>query len=158
MLDKFDLDILAFMQANNQTSQRHIGDQIGLSAAAVQRRVKRLREDGFIAADISVIDRNLTGSQITIIVEIFLVSEEIELIDQMKKAFKETPEIQQCYYVTGESDFFLIVVVPTMSEYEKLTRRVFFSNVNIKRFRTVVAMGLEKIGLDIPLQYLVQQL
>lgn len=30
--------------------------------------------------------------------------------------------------VTGESDFIVVVVVPTMADYEALTRRLFFGN------------------------------
>ena len=43
------------------------------------------------------------------------------------------------YDVTGEADFVLIITVASMSEYEALTRRLFFGNHNVKRFRTLVA-------------------
>lgn len=38
-----------------------------------------------------------------------------------------------------------------MSDYEKLTRKLFFFNNNIKKFRTVVVMGVEKAGMNIPI-------
>ncbi len=60
-------------------------------------------------------------------------------------------EVHQCYYVTGEADFVLVVVVPTMTAYEALTRRLFFGNNNVKRFRTFVAMDRAKIGSAVPL-------
>jgi DNA-binding Lrp family transcriptional regulator len=53
--------------------------------------------------------------------------------------------------VTGEADFVLVVVVPTMTAYEALTRRLFFGNNNVKRFRTFVAMDRVKVGLTVPL-------
>ncbi|WDF62139.1 Lrp/AsnC family transcriptional regulator [Flavobacterium sp. KACC 22758] len=143
------------MQRNNLTPQRDIGEQIGLSAAAVQRRIKKMRELGIIQNDFSVIDREKIGSNVTILVEVFLDSEKIEVVDEFKKIFKSVPEIQQCYYVTGESDFFLVIVVPSMSYYESLTRRIFFGNKNIKRFRTVVVMGITKSSLEIPLSVLI---
>ncbi|WP_316831475.1 Lrp/AsnC family transcriptional regulator [Pedobacter aquatilis] len=151
MQDKFDLEILKILQIDNQTSQRDIGDRVGLSAAAVQRRIKRLRADGIIMSDISVVNRELVGNPITILVEVFLNSEEIELIDEVKQTFVSTPEVQQCYYVTGESDFILVIITPSMADYEKLTRRIFFANKNIKRFRTIIAMELGKVGLAFPL-------
>lgn len=151
MVDKFDLEILNILQTDNQTSQRDIGDKIGLSPAAVQRRIKRLREDGYILSDISVVNRALLGNPVTVLVEVFLDSEKIELIDEARQLFSQTPEVQQCFYVTGESDFMLVIISPSMEAYEKLTRRIFFGNANVKRFRTIVAMGIEKIGLNIPL-------
>jgi DNA-binding Lrp family transcriptional regulator len=150
-MDKFDKIILEFLQENNLMSQRDIGEKIGLSAAAVQRRIKKMREKGIIKSDISVIDRDSLTSIVTLMVEIFLESERIELIDESRKSFVACPAVQQCYYVTGESDFVLIIAVSSMSEYEKLTRQLFYSNKNIKRFRTVVFMGIEKVGLQLPI-------
>ncbi|TGR95743.1 Lrp/AsnC family transcriptional regulator, partial [Mesorhizobium sp. M2E.F.Ca.ET.209.01.1.1] len=62
----------------------------------------------------------------------------------------EVPQVQQCYYVTGEADFILVVTVATMADYETLTRRLFFANNNVKRFRTFVAMDRVKVGLEVP--------
>jgi len=39
-----------------------------------------------------------------------------------------------------------------MAEYEALTRRLFFSQGDIKRFRTFVAMDRVKVGLETPVQ------
>ncbi|UUC44685.1 Lrp/AsnC family transcriptional regulator [Flavobacterium cerinum] len=150
-LDKFDLAILKVLQKDNLTPQRTIGESIGLSAAAVQRRIKRMRETGVIAADITVVDREKAGRMITLFVEVKLESEQLELIDQAKSSFLKAPEVQQCYYVTGETDFVLVIISPSMHDYEQLTRRLFFSNKNIKSFRTSVALDIVKQGLEIPL-------
>lgn len=151
MLDLFDYKILNILQKNNLTPQRDVGDEIGLSAAAVQRRIKKMRELGIIEKDITVIDREKIGNNVTILVEIFLDSEKIKQIDALKYEFEKVSEIQQCYYVTGESDFFLVMVVPSMSYYENLTRSIFFGNENIKKFRTIVVMGITKNSLELPL-------
>ncbi|MGH1517275.1 Lrp/AsnC family transcriptional regulator [Chryseobacterium sp. JK1] len=153
-LDHFDLSILEILQKNNLTPQRDIGDRIGLSAAAVQRRIKRMRETGFIKADVSIIDTEKLNHSVTIIVEVFLERDKIDLIDQAQTLFTAAPEVQQCYYVTGESDFVLVIVVSSMKEYEQLTRRIFYSNENIKHFRTLVSMNTVKSGLEIPISML----
>jgi len=153
-LDKFDLAILKVLQKDNLTPQRTIGESIGLSAAAVQRRIKRMRETGVISADITVINREKVGRMITLFVEVKMESEKIELIDQAKNSFRSAPEVQQCYYVTGETDFVLVIIAPSMYDYEQLTRRLFFSNKNIKSFRTIVTLDIVKEGLEIPLDFI----
>jgi Lrp/AsnC family leucine-responsive transcriptional regulator len=45
----------------------------------------------------------------------------------------------------------LVVLVPSMAAYEALTRRLFFDNANIRKFRTFVAMDRVKAGLAVPL-------
>ncbi|WP_211596687.1 Lrp/AsnC family transcriptional regulator [Phreatobacter stygius] len=150
-LDRFDLAILAILQRDNTTPQRVIGAAVNLSAPAVQRRIKRMEEAGVIRANVALVDPAQVGQPITIFVEVEVISETAALIDAAKREFTAAPEVQQCYYVTGEADFILIIVVPTMGDYEALTRRLFFGNNNVKRFRTFVAMDRVKVGLAVPL-------
>ena len=141
---------LAILQKDNMTPQRTIGEAVNLSAPAVQRRIKRLTEAGVIQANVAVVDPEAIGQSITIFVEIEVFSETAEQIESAKREFARTPEIQQCYYVTGEADFILVITVPSMADYEALTRRLFFGNNNVKRFRTFVAMDRVKVGLGLP--------
>ncbi|TPJ38595.1 Lrp/AsnC family transcriptional regulator [Mesorhizobium sp. B2-6-6] len=150
-LDSFDLAILAVLQKDNTTPQRLIGEAVNLSAPAVQRRIKRMQQTGVIAANVAVIEPAAVGQPITIFVEVELESERTELIDAAKRQFLAAPEVQQCYYVTGEADFILAITVADMSAYEALTRRLFFDSNNVRKFRTFVAMDRVKVGLTVPL-------
>ncbi len=150
-LDSFDLAILRILQRDNSIPQRVIGQTVNLPAPAVQRRIRRMEEAGVIQANVAVVDPGRVGHPITIFVEVEVISETAELIDAAKREFASVPEVQQCYYVTGEADFVLVIVVPTMGAYEALTRRLFFGNRNVKRFRTFVAMDRVKVGLAVPL-------
>ncbi|MCA0342117.1 MAG: Lrp/AsnC family transcriptional regulator [Proteobacteria bacterium] len=151
-LDAFDCKILSILQQDNTTPQRTIGEAVNLSAPAVQRRIKRMTEDGVIAANVALVDPVAVGQAITLLVEVEVISETSDHIGKAKREFAATPEIQQCYYVTGEADFILVVVVPSMAAYEELTHRLFFGNNNVKRFRTSVAMDRVKVGLAIQLE------
>ena len=150
-LDSFDLAILAILQEDTATPQRAIGEAVNLSAPAVQRRIKRLQETGVILASVAVVDPAKLGQPITVLVEIEMASELASEVDAAKRAFAAAAEVQQCYYVTGEFDFLLVVLVPDMAAYEALTRRLFFGNNNVKRFRSLVAMDRVKVGLSVPL-------
>lgn len=150
-LDSFDRAILDILQRDNTTPQRAIGEAVNLSAPAVQRRIRRMEEEGVIQANVAVVDPQKVGRPLTIIVWVELESERIELIDATKRSFAAAPQIQQCYYVTGDADFMLVITVATMADYEDFTRRVFFGDDNIKRFRTFVAMDRVKTGSSVPL-------
>lgn len=150
-LDPFDIAILSILQENSATPQRVIGQAVNLSTPAVQRRIRRLEKAGVIRANVAVLDPAKVGQLITLFVEIEMISETSELIDAAKQVFLSVSEIQQCYYVTGDADFVLVFVVPSMAAYEQLTRRLFFGNNNVKRFRTFVAMDCVKVGLTVPL-------
>lgn len=67
-LDSFDRQILALYQRNTRLPGEQIGAQVGLSAAAVQRRIKRMREAGVIQAEVAVLDCQQLGLGVTAIV------------------------------------------------------------------------------------------
>jgi len=150
-LDRFDRAILDVLQRDNKTPQRKIAEMVNLSAPAVQRRIKRLEETGIIQSNIAVIDPAKVGQSITLFVQVEMESERTDLYESAKRTFTSAPEVQQCYYVTGEADFILIVTVKAMNDYETLTRRLFFENNNVKHFRTFVAMDRVKVGLSVPI-------
>ncbi len=144
------LEVPMRWQKDNKTPQRSIAGSIGLSAPAVQRRIKRM-EEGTIAANVAIIEPTHVRQEIIVFVEVEMQSEFGATHDATKKSFAEAPEVQQCYYVTGEVDFILLVVVRTMADYEAMTRRLFFGNNNVKRFRSFVAMDRVKVGLNLSL-------
>ena len=150
-LDRFDRWILNILQRDNRTPQRLIGEKVNLSAPAVQRRIKRMEDNGVILANVAVVDPERVGRPLTIVVEVEVESEKAELVDAIKRRLSEAPEVQQCYYVTGEADFILVVTACTMADYEDTTRRLFFAEKNVKRFRTFVAMDRVKSTMTIPL-------
>ncbi len=105
---------------------------------------------GTIVANVAIVDPSSVRREITVFVEVEMDSELGHMHDQAKRAFSEAPEVQQCYYVTGEVDFILIITVGTMSDYEALSRQLFFGNNNVKRFRSFIAMDRVKTGLSVP--------
>lgn len=145
-LDPFDLAILRRLQVNNQQPLREIAEAVHLSAASVQRRIRRLEEGGVIAAHEARIAPEAVGLSLTIIVTVELERETPADIDAAKQLFLAAPEVQQCHYVTGESDFVLVVVVAQMADYEAFTRRVLFASGNLRKFRTMVSMDRVKTG------------
>jgi DNA-binding Lrp family transcriptional regulator len=150
-LDEFDIAILRILQEDNTTPQRVIGETVNLSAPAVQRRIKRMEQTGVIRKNAALLDPAKVGQPITIFIEVEVENERSDLIDRLKQSFAAAPEVQQCYYVTGEADFILVVVVRDMAHYERLTRRLFFDSGNVRKFRTFVAMDNVKSTLSVPL-------
>jgi Lrp/AsnC family transcriptional regulator, leucine-responsive regulatory protein len=149
VLDAFDRAILDIVQYDNTTPLRTLAERVNLSSASVQRRIKRMEESGVITSNVAVVDPVLVGKPITIVVEVMTERTSIDALEAMKKHFA-VPEIQQCYYVTGEADFVLIVNVATMQDYQALARRLFAENPNVKWFKTMVTLDSVKVSLEVP--------
>lgn len=148
-LDRFDRAILALVQHDNTIALRLLAERVNLSTAAVQRRLKRMQDNGVITANIAVVDPVRVGKPITIVAEVSTERTSIDALNAMKAHFA-VPQVQQCYYVTGEADFVLLLNVATMQEYQDLARRLFAENPNVKWFKTLVVLDRVKVGLDVP--------
>src|SRR5690606_31403980 len=61
-LDRFDRHLLALVRQDNLQPARVLAERVGLSLSAVLRRLRRLREEKVIVADIALVDPALTGS------------------------------------------------------------------------------------------------
>ena len=150
-LDVTDLRILNIVQKNNRLTGDALAQLVGLSATACQRRLKRLRDEGVIEADVSIILPKAVGRQVQMLVLVSLEHERTEIIDRFKKAIRATPEVVNGFYVTGESDFALYVTARDMEDYERFTQRFFYENQDIKGFQTMVIMDRVKVGFALPL-------
>ena len=150
-LDRFDLAILDILQADNTTPQRAIAQAVNLSAPAVQRRIQRLKDSGVIRANVAVLDPVKVGKPLTIVLEVHLDNERPDRTAPLRARIAAEDAVQQCYSVTGEADYLLVVNVASMADYEALTRRLFEGDDKVKRFRTSVALASLKTGLRVPL-------
>jgi Lrp/AsnC family leucine-responsive transcriptional regulator len=61
------------------------------------------------------------------------------------------PAVQQCYFVSGEADYMLVVTCPDMEAYNGFARRVLATEHNIKRFRTSFNLTRVKYDTKVPL-------
>ncbi|WP_241503990.1 winged helix-turn-helix transcriptional regulator [Pelagibaculum spongiae] len=89
-LGNFDRKILQIMQQSNRTTS----NQINLSPASVQWRIKRLRDQKAITADVSAINRKMIGHEVTFIAQVTLEREWADLIDCFKKEMKANACVQ----------------------------------------------------------------
>lgn len=150
-IDSFDLAILAILQQDNTTPQRVIAQTVHLSAPAVQRRIQKLQKAGVIRANVAVLDPEKLGLPLTILVEVFLENERPDRTAPLRARIAAEAAVQQCYFVTGEADYLLVVNVASMTDYDALTKRLLEGDDNVRRFRTSVSLGCLKAGLQVPL-------
>jgi Lrp/AsnC family transcriptional regulator, leucine-responsive regulatory protein len=139
-LDDFDRSLLAQVQIDNQLPARRLAERIGLSESAVLRRLRRLRREGIIVADVSVVSPAVLGLPLTIHVLVSLEREGAALLDAFTRKLRGRLEVRQAWYVTGDADFILLLQLASMEAYEVFTREVFHDDSNVRAFRTIIAM------------------
>ncbi|HSW04269.1 Lrp/AsnC family transcriptional regulator [Aquabacterium sp.] len=139
-LDALDRQILALYQRDTRVPSEQIGAQVGLSAAAVQRRLKRLRETGVIVAETAVLDCRQLGLGVTAIVEVDLHDESARAMRAFRDTVLARAEVQQCYGVTGPVDYVLVVIVPDLAAYEAFCEACLLHDANVRGYTTQIVL------------------
>jgi Lrp/AsnC family transcriptional regulator, leucine-responsive regulatory protein len=150
-LDQYDRQLLKLVQEDSGQTAEHMAEQVPLSASAVQRRLRRLREEGVITRYAAILDPAKVGRPTHFIVSVQVDCERPELLAQFRAWLATQAHVQQAFYVTGEADFVLVVTAPDTETYDRLMSQMVSDNSNVKRFTTNVALSVVKTGLTIPI-------
>lgn len=138
-IDQFDHALLKEMQRDNQTPARVLAERVGLSQSAVLRRLRRLRAEKIITADVSIVNPAVLGVPVTIHV-LVSIDRGSQLADAFARKLRSRPEVRHASYVTGGADFVLHLQVESMEAYAAFAREVFHDDPNVSSFYTYVAM------------------
>ena len=149
-LDQIDRLILRMLQDDSRIRLETLASEIGSSVATVQRRVRSMKDAGVISAEVLMVSPEAVELAMTFIILVELERERLDQLDAFRRKVKSEPQVQQCYYITGEADFALIALAKDMQDYQLLTQRLFFEDTNVKRFRTSVVMDRTKVGMTVP--------
>ena len=150
-MDEQDLKLLEILQLDVRTSIERLSEEVGLSTASIQRRLKRLRDSKIITSEVAVISPNAVGQIMTFIISVVLRRDSPDCFKKFITKISKTERIQQCYYVTGEADFILITTAKDMEDFDDFTQQMFFDDTNVRHFKTSVVMGRTKVSLAVPL-------
>jgi len=151
-LDEIDRAILARLQTNGKATLERIGEEVGLSAAAVQRRIKRFHETGIITSTNVVLDPRAVGVPIVVLVLVTLGSDGGGAEVKLDKSIAAHPNVQQAYELTGSFDRALMVTAPDMETYRSIVRELLDKNSNVKRYASHVVTTNLKRTLSVPLR------
>lgn len=151
-LDQFDRSILEIVQRDCQLKAETIADRVGLSASAVQRRLKRMRETGVISAEIAIVDRKIAGNPMTFITGMEIERENYDALSKFRVWAEKQDHIQQIYYVTGAVDLVAIITARDVGQYDEITAAIMSQNPQIKRIHTNVVLKEIKLGMFVPVE------
>ena len=149
-LDRFDRQLLNLVQEDSGQTAERLAEQVELSPSAIQRRLRRMRDEGVIVRDCAVVDPAVVGRPNFFVVALQVERERSDLLTQLRKWLASEPQVQQAFYVTGEADFILVVTASDNQAYEALMSRMLHANSNVRRYTTHVALGVVKRGLTLP--------
>lgn len=148
-LDDFDRQILDIVQRDARLPNREISSRVNLSETAVRRRLARLREEGVITGDVTLVDHDRLGQ--TLIVFVTFKDECPEAYKGFRKQMQAAACVSQCYSVAAPADYVIIVQAESLSAYERWAETAIQGNRDVLRYETTVAFTTVKFSTHIAL-------
>ena len=121
MLDDTDRRILSVLQRDARASMRRISEEAGVSLGTVSNRVRRLEESGAILGYTVLLDPEMAGWELTVVIGLRI--QKGRLIEIQEKIAKD-PRVYGVYDVTGDFDSMVISRARDRSDLDDLSKNV----------------------------------
>ncbi len=155
LLDDADLRLLDLLQNDASLSNQALADLAHLSTATCHRRLKRLRQEGWIERQVAVVSadklRALTGGGLQAVVEVTLETQTEEALGRFEQQAVQHPAVQQCWRLSPGPDFMLVLAVADMDGYQAVAAELFTGALGVRNVRTFFAVKRSKFGTALPL-------
>jgi Lrp/AsnC family leucine-responsive transcriptional regulator len=141
-LDEKDRRILELVQRDAKLPQAEVAKRVGLSAAAVNERLRKLEASGAIRHYAAIVDPRAVGAAIAAFVEVFIEHPRSEpaFIEKVLKM----DEVQECHHITGEFSLMLKVRVADMEALQNLLIHKLNAHEGVRQTRTVIVLSTVK--------------
>ena len=153
-LDRYDVAILAELQADARLSNTELAVRIGLSAAPTWRRVKWLEAQRYITGYRAEIDRRRIGLGVLAFVRVDAERNNAEATQALEAAIRALPEVVSCHYISGAGTFELEVLCTDLDAYSRWSMETLFKLPNVKDLHTRFSLGVVKADAALPLGHL----
>ncbi|WP_165674477.1 Lrp/AsnC family transcriptional regulator [Metapseudomonas otitidis] len=151
-LDAYDRRILDLLQEDAGLSTAEIAERVGLSQSPCWRRIQRLKEEGVIRRQVTLLDRRKIGLNAQIFAQVKLNAHGRSNLTEFAEAMRGFPEVLECHVLMGAVDFMLRIVTRDIEAYE----RFFFERLSmvpgIQEVNSIVALSEIKSTTCLPVE------
>jgi Lrp/AsnC family leucine-responsive transcriptional regulator len=151
-LDALDIRLLNRLQANSLATAEQLAEHVPLSPSAIARRVRRMRREGVIAADVAVVAPELFEARIQTIVNVALHEQAHHRgLAALRDRLQRCPEVQICFEVSGMFELTLITTTRGMAAFNRFADEMLTADPVVRRYETSFVKKAIKFTLAVPL-------
>ena len=151
-LDKIDLKILKALQEDASRSAAEIAEAVGLSQSPCWRRIQRLKDEGYIAKIVAVLNPEKLNLRTQLFVQVKVSRNDQVNLNEFSQAIRNFPEVMECHVILGTFDFLLRVVAQDIHAYEKFFFEKLSRVPGIQEVTSFVAVSEIKASTALPLR------
>ena len=153
-MDKFDTEILSFLQLNGRASFQEVGEVAGLSLSACHKRVKALEKDGVIERYAAIVNEDRIGLRTSTYVQVRLKDQQQETLDAFEAQVVTHPEIMDCVLMAGDWDYLIRILCNGVQDYERIHHDILTALPGVERVNSNFALRTVCRRTEVPLDLL----
>lgn len=143
-IDDIDSKILILLQENGRITVKELAQQLNLSTTPTFERVKKLEKAGIIDHYSAILNTDKLGKTLYAFAHISLKDHSKELVKAFTDRITTIPQVQECHYVTGDSDFILKILLNDMESYREFMMNQLFDMSNIAKVESFLSLSVLK--------------
>ena len=152
VLDQKDNTLLEHMQNNARLTSAELGKLVNLSPSGVQKRLRKLEENGIVERYATMLNRKRLGYDLLVFVKVIIQGHTAKLIAEFDNAVKEMPEVLESHRIIGDADYLLKVVVRDREQLDHFLMKQLLSLDSVARVSSYLVLKEVKettsIGLN----------
>ena len=150
-LDKVDLQILRTLQQNARLTTKELAARVSLSSTPVFERLKRLETGGYIKRYMAVLDAEKLNQGFVVFCNVKMSSMSRDIASGFAERMRQTPEVVECYNISGSFDYLLKIHAPNMKYYQEFILNILGTVEHLGSLESVFVMDVVKQEYGIPL-------
>ena len=152
VLDKKDSTLLTHMQNNARLTSAELGKLVNLSPSGVQKRLRKLEENGIVERYATMLNRKSLGYDLLVFVKVIIQGHTVKLIAEFDEAICKMPEVLESHRIIGDADYLLKVVVRDREQLDQFLMERLLSLGSVARVSSYLVLKEVKettsIGLN----------
>ena len=144
-LDEVDARLIALLQDDASRPVKWLAAKLNISISSVHRRREALRDKGVIRRFTIEVDPVRAGRPTLFLVEVLLERESVRAVAQFKRRMRTSPDVLQCYHVTGDRTFVLLVALGESADFPRFAAWLCADDSETLRIRTSLVMDQVKL-------------
>ena len=151
-LDRFDLKLLAALEADGRLTNTELAEKVGLSASQCSRRRIRLEETGIIEGYSARLNASRLGIGLLALIQVTLSPHSKENAKKFRDFVNGVDEIQEAFALTGDADYLLKVAAPDLSGLSRIINDLILPQASVSHVKSSIVLTTLKDSHRLPLR------
>ena len=152
-LDAYDIRILEALQNSDDRPLHELAEQIKLSVSQCSRRITRLKEQGYIRRQVTLLNAASIGLDVEAFINVTLSQHNLQLTNEFQNRVRQLLPVVECFAITGaDGDYLLRVVAPNQKALSAFLMNDLMTIPGVSNIKTSLTLNTIKSTTALPLE------